>query len=70
MSRVFTKFRILEISYINYVFYSYTIQKLQQCRENNRNLAITRMRIDSVQIYQFSITKIMTFFLDTSANIV
>ena len=52
---------------------SYTIRKWQQFRENNRNFALTGVRIesiDSVQIYQFSIAKIMTFFLDTSVNVV
>jgi hypothetical protein len=49
---------------------SYTIRKWQQFREKNRNFSITEVRIDSVQIHQVSIAKIMTFFLDTSANVV
>jgi hypothetical protein len=70
-TRVFTKFRILEISYISYVFLNFVYySKVQQFRENNRNFSITGVRIDSVQIYQFSIAKIITFFIDTSANVV
>ncbi len=35
---MFTKFRILEISYISNVFFiSYSIRKWQQFRENSRN---------------------------------
>jgi hypothetical protein len=49
---------------------SYTIRKWQQFRENNRNFPPTGVRIDSVQIYKFSIAKITTFFLDTSVNVV
>ncbi len=49
---------------------SYTIQKWKQFRENNRNLALTGVRTDCVQIYQFSIAKITIFSLDTSANVV
>jgi hypothetical protein len=63
---VSSKFRIFRM----FFFISYTIRKWQQFRENNRNFALTGVRIDSVQIYQFSIAKIMTFFLDTSVNVV
>ncbi len=61
---VSSKFRIFRMFFL----ISYTIWKWQQFRENNRNFALTGVRIesiDSVQIYQFSIAKIMTFFLDT-----
>jgi hypothetical protein len=63
---VSSKFRIFRIFFL----ISYTTRKWQQFRENNRNFAVTGVRIDSVQIYQFSIAKIMTFFLDTSVNVV
>ncbi len=58
----------------NFVYFvcflnSYTIRKWQQFRVNNRNFALTGMHIDSVQIKQFSIAKIMTFSLDISANV-
>jgi hypothetical protein len=47
-ARVFTKFRILEISYISYVFFYFVyIRKWQQFREINRNFTLTRVRIDS-----------------------
>ncbi len=54
---VSSKFRIFRMFFL----ISYTIRKWQQFRENNRNFALTGVRIDSVQIYQFSIAKIMTF---------
>ncbi len=38
---------------------SYTIRKCQQFREINRNFTLTGVRIDSVQINQFSNAKIM-----------
>ncbi len=55
---VYSKFRIFRM----FFFISYTIRKWQQFREINRNFTLTGVRVDSVQIYKFSIAKIMTFF--------
>ncbi len=62
--RVFTKFRILEISYISYVFFKFGI-----LFESGNNFAKI-FEISFLQIYQLSIAKFMTFFLDTSVNVV